>query len=60
MMRPKDEVTKRPDGAPVDRWARPTGITDRHRAIARRGILASEVEADNRIALRGEVEDFPD
>ena len=60
MLRPKGEVTERPDGALVERWAKPTATTDRYRDIARVMILVSEVAADHRIVLSGEGEDFKD
>ena len=60
MLRPKGEVTEGPDGALVERWAKPTATTDRYRDIARVMILVSEVAADYRIVLSGEGEDFKD
>ena len=46
MLRPKGEVTEGPDGALVERWAKPTATTDRYRDIARVMILVSEVGED--------------
>ena len=60
MLRPKGEVTERPDGALVERWAKPTATTNRSRDIARVMILVGEVAADYRIVLSGEGDDLQD